>query len=300
MKKALIISVLFVLVLAGCTGTGQSATAVQTASQGSPATATAQGSAALPAASSSDLASLIYQPGTSAIVTVNGNRSTLNPSDWTSNHVIYSNLDALNRTSSANTAYLTQQNVANDSLRVRQVVKPTGWHQKFSDGEAIINRGHLIAYSLSKGIALDGSYNSSQPSGDQNNLKNLFTQTAFSNQELQTIYEEKVRDALKSGQKVIYQAHAIFAGNDLMARGVQLQAVSTDGSLNFNVYIFNVQPGYAFNYADGTSRVDASMKVPTPADAPHFYNDDASSSTAHHSRHSYVAEHIVHHAEHHY
>ncbi|MDF2855748.1 MAG: nuclease [Neobacillus sp.] len=218
----------------------------------------------------SNLASLNYKPGTSAAILVNNNKSTLNPKDWKENKVIYSNLDRLNRTSQPNTAFLESRNVANDSLRARQYIRPTGWHQKFSKGVAIQNRGHLIAYSLSKGMAYTGQYNPNLQSGDQNNPKNLFTQTAFSNQEIQTIYESKVREALRQGKKVIYQAQAIFNGNDLMAKGVQLQAVSTDGSLNFNVFIFNVQPGFQLNYADGTSRVDRSMTVPTPAGAPHF------------------------------
>lgn len=276
MKKAFILSLLLVVGLAGCRGQFSTMTKPSASFSGTAVT--------VQSASSPDLASLNYQSGSSAVVTVNHDQSTLNPDDWRENRVIYSNLDSINRTSSANTAYLEQRNVANDSLRVRQYVKPTGWHQKFSRGQAIINRGHLIAYSLSKGMALDGTYDPSQQSGDQNNLKNLFTQTAFSNQEIQTVYEEKIRDALREGKKVIYQAHAIFAGNDLMAKGVQLQAVSTDGSLNFNVYIFNVQPGFVFNYADGTSKGDRSMKVPAPVDAPHFSDSgNTGGNYVHHS-----------------
>lgn len=283
MKKGFIVALIIAFGLAGCAT--QSSTSNPSASATPRLTATVQHVPSLSTTSSSHLASLTYHSGTSAIVTVNGNRATLNPSDWTSNHVIYSALDTLNRTSRPNTAYLESRNVANDSLRVRQVVQPTGWHQKFSGGEAIINRGHLIAYSLSKGIALDGSYNPSQQSGDQNNLKNLFTQTAFSNQELQTIYEEKVRAALKEGKKVIYQVHAIFSGRDRMARGVQLQAVSTDGTLNFNVYLFNVQPGFVFNYADGTSKADARMRIPMPANASHFNKNNTSSISSSHAFH---------------
>ena len=46
-----------------------------------------------------------------------------------------------------------------------------------------------------------------------------------------------------------------------MARGINLQAVSTDGSLDFNVYIFNVQPGYQFNYQNGRASKDNSVQV---------------------------------------
>ena len=60
---------------------------------------------------------------------------------------------------------------------------------------------------------------------------------------------------------MIYQATAIFRGNELMARGVNLQAVSTDGSLDFNVYLFNVQPDFIFNYQNGRAKIDRSMRV---------------------------------------
>ena len=46
-----------------------------------------------------------------------------------------------------------------------------------------------------------------------------------------------------------------------MARGVNLQAVSTDGSLNFNVYLYNVQPGYEFNYNNGRAKVNQQIQV---------------------------------------
>lgn len=46
-----------------------------------------------------------------------------------------------------------------------------------------------------------------------------------------------------------------------MARGINLQAVTSDRMLNFNVYIFNVQPNIAFNYSTGASTTDNGMKV---------------------------------------
>lgn len=46
-----------------------------------------------------------------------------------------------------------------------------------------------------------------------------------------------------------------------MARGINLQAISTDGSLDFNVYLFNVQPGFVYNYNDGRAKIDRQMIV---------------------------------------
>ncbi|WP_057875173.1 DNA/RNA non-specific endonuclease [Liquorilactobacillus aquaticus] len=210
------------------------------------------------------LVNLNFHSGDTPVVTVNDNKSTLQMDDWKRNMVVYSPLDNLNRTSSANTAYLESRNVVDDEQRTRQYVRPTGWHQKMENGEAILNRGHLIAYSISGGISQNGDYDKSLQSGDQNNPKNLFTQTSFSNQRLQTIYEKKVRDALRKGHKVIYQVQPLFRNQELMARGVHMQALSDDGSLNFNVYLFNVQPRYVFDYQTGRSTRNAAFQVSLP------------------------------------
>jgi len=207
------------------------------------------------------LAKLDFKSGDRAYIDVNHNKSTLIKNAWKVNKVIYSNLDSLNRTSHSNTAFLEKRNVANDSLRVRQFVQPTGWHYNHRNGTQIYNRGHLIAYSISAGIDQDGNYNPNNQSGDQNNPKNLFTQSAYSNQKIQTIFESKVRRALRENKRVIYQATPIFRGNELMARGINLQAISTDGSLDFNVYLFNVQPGCVYNYNDGRAKIDRQMIV---------------------------------------
>lgn len=207
------------------------------------------------------LAKLNFKSGSKAYVVVNHDRSTLIKHAWKVNRVIYSNLDHLNRTSHSNTGFLEKRNVANDSLRVRQFIEPTAWHYNRRNGTQIYNRGHLIAYSVSAGIDQNGNYHPENQSGDQNNPKNLFTQSAFSNQKIQTIFESKVRRALRENKKVIYQATPIFRGNELMARGINLQAISTDGSLDFNVYLFNVQPEYVFNYSNGRAKIDRSMQV---------------------------------------
>lgn len=207
------------------------------------------------------LANLDFKSGDKAYVYVNNNKSTLIKNAWKVNKVIYSNLDNLNRTSHSNTAFLEPRNVANDSLRVRQFINPTAWHSNRENGTQIYNRGHLIAYSVSAGIDQDGNYNPNNQSGDQNNPKNLFTQTAFSNQKIQTIFEGKVRNALKQGNRVIFQATPIFRGNELMARGINLQAISLNNNLDFNVYIYNVQPDYVFDYNNGRAKIDHNMVV---------------------------------------
>lgn len=75
------------------------------------------------------------------------------------------------------------------------------------------------------------------------------------------IYEDQVRTALEQGKKVIYRVTTVFRGNELMPRGYWSQAVSTDGSVNFNVYIWNVEPGVSFDYATGRGKADSTMQV---------------------------------------
>ena len=46
-----------------------------------------------------------------------------------------------------------------------------------------------------------------------------------------------------------------------MPRGYWLQAIDSNGILNFNVYLYNVQPKVVFNYEDGTSTIDRSLTI---------------------------------------
>jgi DNA-entry nuclease len=86
-------------------------------------------------------------------------------------------------------------------------------------------------------------------------MKNLMTGTRSLNDPGMLIYEDKVAKYLKTtGNHVRYQVEPIFRGNELVARGVHMQAKSVeDNQLEFNVYIFNVEPGVVINYVDGTS-----------------------------------------------
>lgn len=213
------------------------------------------------------LAQINFTSGHSAIYQVHGGKSTLNPKSWQRDQVLYQKMDSLGRTSSSTVAMLNWHNHANTALRIQQQTDPSGWHDNRNQ-RMVYNRGHLIAYSLTGGIdPQTGQYNGRQARGDQDNPRNLFTETDFTNQVLQTIYEAKVRRAIESHQRVIYQATPIFRGNERMARGINLQAISTDGSLNFNVYLLNVEPGTAFNYSDGSSWPDDHVSVLVPLDS---------------------------------
>lgn len=218
-----------------------------------------------------ELAQMEYHSGSNPVVLVNHGQSTLNPNSWQEDKVAYQQLDKMHRTSGSNTAFLNSRNHANTSLRTAQAFQPTGWHNN-SDGNLVYNRGHLIAYSLTGGIDQRTGQFRAGTLGDQDNPRNLFTETDFTNEILQTYYETRVRHAIEQGKHVIYQSTPIFRSDEQMARGINLQALSTDGTLNFNVYLFNVEPGVSFDYQNGTMQVNRNARVYVPT----YMNEDDS------------------------
>lgn len=63
-----------------------------------------------------------------------------------------------------------------------------------------------------------------------------------------------MRKALDKGKKVRYQVQDIYDGNNLVPSGAHIQAKSTDGSVDFNVFVPNVQSNIKINYATGVVR----------------------------------------------
>lgn len=269
-KKNSLISVIVVVlaIIAGVTGHGQifdshndnSARTEQTDHQN---TSTQQSK--VKSGDVDSLAKLNYQAGQNPVEVVNNDVPTdLPKTNYNRGYIEYSNLDGLNRTGTA-TAYLTKNNLGHSSERDAQSFRPTGWHNqpKTVNGKRVFpqNRGHLIAYTITFNIASDGEPRSGEE-GSEDNPKNLFTQSAYSNQRLMQETEEMVRNSLSRGNKVIYKVTPIFRGNELMARGVWVRAQSADGSMHFNRYIFNVQPDLSFDYVTGQSKIDHAMQVP--------------------------------------
>ena len=124
------------------------------------------------------------------------------------------------------------------------MVKPSGWHLvKYEgiDGDYLFNRCHLIGYQLT---------------GENANERNLITGTRYMNTEGMLPFENKVADYVKNtGHHVLYKVIPVFEGNDLVAKGVWMQAMSVeDDNLAFNVFCYNVQPGIEIDYRTGESR----------------------------------------------
>ncbi len=127
------------------------------------------------------------------------------------------------------------------------MIKPSGWHTIKYDivsGKYLYNRCHLIGYQLT---------------GEGANEKNLITCTREMNTEGMLEYENMVADYIKeTNNHVLYRATPVFDDNDLIAKGVQLEALSVEDEgkgIKFNVFIYNVQDGIEIDYLTGESRI---------------------------------------------
>lgn len=70
-------------------------------------------------------------------------------------------------------------------------------------------------------------------------------------------YENMVADYVKeTNNHVLYRVTPVFKGNNLVATGVQIEAKSVEDNgegIEFNVFIYNIQPGITIDYATGDS-----------------------------------------------
>lgn len=157
----------------------------------------------------------------------------------------YSQLDYLGRCGSA------YANVGPETMPTRErepigMVRPSGWQTvryDFVDGSYLYNRCHLIGYQLT---------------AENANELNLITGTRYFNVQGMLPYENQVADYVReTGNHVLYRVTPVYDGLDLVARGVEMEALSVeDGGtgLCFHVFVYNVQPGVDIDYATGESR----------------------------------------------
>lgn len=183
----------------------------------------------------------------------------------------YSDLDELGR---CGVAYA---NVGQDLMPTEKrgaigSVKPTGWHTvKYDcvDGKYLYNRCHLIGYQLT---------------AENANEKNLVTGTRYLNVDGMLPFENMVADYVdETGTHVLYRVTPEFNGNELVCRGVLMEAKSVEDNgegIEFCVYVYNVQPGVTINYETGDSCLGVSNSVVAdiPVASGTSNNDDASNS----------------------
>lgn len=157
----------------------------------------------------------------------------------------YSKLDKLGRCGEA-IANISIDLMPTEKRGTIGSVKPSGWHTiKYSgiDGNYLYNRCHLIGYQLT---------------GENANKNNLITCTREMNTGAMLDFENEVADYIKKTKNhVLYRVTPIFDNNNLLAKGVQMEALSIEDNgagVKFNVFVYNVQSGISINYLNGDSK----------------------------------------------
>ena len=180
-------------------------------------------------------------------VVINDNNPVFKESDYSSkSYEKYSPLDGLGRcgTAIANIGIDLMPTEARGSIGM---VKPSGWHTVKYDvieDKYLYNRCHLIGYQLT---------------GENANKLNLITCTRQMNTKGMLEFENKVTNYIKKTKNhVLYRVTPIFEGANLVATGVQMEALSVEDNgegIKFNVFVYNVQDGIIIDYKNGDSRL---------------------------------------------
>ena len=160
----------------------------------------------------------------------------------------YSNLDSLGRCGTA-CANVCPETMPKDERESISEVHPSGWqvsnYPDLIEDDSLYNRCHLIAFSLA---------------GENANEKNLITGTRYMNTEGMQPFELEILEYIRStGNHVLYRVTPIFNGDDLVAAGVEMEAMSVEDQgrgISFHVFAYNVQPGVVIDYKTGDNKRD--------------------------------------------
>lgn len=163
----------------------------------------------------------------------------------------YSDLDTLGRCGAAY-ANICKELMPTEKRGEIGMIKPTGWHTvRYDDiisDKYLYNRCHLIGFQLA---------------GENANEKNLVTGTRYMNVDGMLLFENMIADYVKeTDNHVLYRVTPIFVGDDLVCRGVEMEAYSVEDNgegTSFHVFVYNIQPGIEIDYATGDSWVANSM-----------------------------------------
>ena len=204
-------------------------------------------------------------------IVLNNNVPNFSSSDLTTTSFEeYSPLDSLGRCGIA-FANISTDIMPTEKRESISSVKPSGWQSVKYDiveGKYLYNRSHLIGYQLTAENAND---------------RNLITGTRYFNATLMLPYENMVADYIKeTNNHVLYRVTPVYEGNNLVATGVQMEAksVEDDGEgIEFNVFVYNVQPGITIDYATGNSALSGE-EITSNSSSSNLNNENSSSNTS--------------------
>ncbi len=197
-------------------------------------------------------------------VILNGNQPSFSELELTTESFeSYSPLDSLGRcgTAYANVGVDLMPDEARGNI---SQVEPTGWHSvtyDCVDGNYLYNRCHLIGFQLT---------------GENANEDNLITGTRYFNVEGMLPFEDQVADYVTETEyHVLYRVTPIFEGDNLVASGVVMEAMSVeDGGegVCFHVYVYNCQPGIEIDYATGESHLAEGGETASSGEQEYILN----------------------------
>ena len=175
-------------------------------------------------------------------VEINNNKPYFKEEYITNSFETYSELDSLGRCGVAY-ANISKETMPREGEERESIssITPTGWKQEKYDGEYLYNRCHLIGYQLSSENA---------------NECNLITGTRYFNVEGMLPFENEVADYIEKNENnhVLYRVTPIFENDNLLAKGVEIEAYSVEDNgkgICFNVFVYNIQPGIDIDYRTG-------------------------------------------------
>ncbi len=168
-------------------------------------------------------------------------------------HVTFSPLDMLGRTG-VGEALLGPELLPTEPRGRIGYIQPSGWHTvRYDDlieDRYLYNRSHVIGYLLC---------------GDSATPENLFTGTRHLNSTTMLQFEVQVAQYIeKTGKHVAYRVTPAYHEEDLVALGVQIEALSVEDAgkgLSMNVFVYNIQPGIIIDYRTGDSRRDPDYET---------------------------------------
>lgn len=189
----------------------------------------------------------IPQYSNKSYVIINGNEPYFSEEDINTNTFEkYGELDNLGRCTLAY-ANIDKSMMPTEKRGSIGSIKPTGWHTiKYDivDGKYLYNRCHLIGYQLT---------------GENANEKNLITCTRSMNTIGMLEFENKVAKYIKdTNNHVLYRVTPVFEGDNLLATGVEMEALSIEDNgegIKFNVFVYNIEDGVIIDYKTGDSKL---------------------------------------------
>ena len=179
-------------------------------------------------------------------IIINDNEPEFENTNITTSFEEYGELDSLGRCTYA------YANIGVDLMPTGQrenisMIKPTGWQiskYDFIEGLYLYNRCHLIAYQLT---------------GENLNERNLITCTRHLNSVSMLVFEEKVGNYVrKTNNHVLYRSTPIFDGDNLIATGIHLEALSVEDNgkgIKFNIFLYNIEPRVKIDYSNGKNEL---------------------------------------------